>query len=352
MGRGGGGGGSSRSSGGGSRGGSRSSGGHRGGGGFSSSSHRGGFGGGHSSSSFHSRPSGGGYYPPPPRPPRPPRGGYYYGGGGYYPPPPPPRRKSLSEIVISWIATIIIIVVCFSLVTGVFSSGGGGGSSITKSTVAREKLDAQYVTTTEWYTDTAGWVSNPIKLTSGMREFYNKTGVQPYLYITETIDGVAHPSDSQMEMFADKLYEELFDDEGHLLVVFQEYDSDSEYFCWTVAGKMAKTVFDNEARQIFFDYIDHYYYSDLDEDGFFSTAFSKTAERMMTVTKSPMPKIIISVIILAIVIIAFVWWKKAKQQRNIEDENTERILKAATSSTKFEDTELSDLEEKYSDDSD
>lgn len=357
MGRGGGGGG--RSFGGGFSGGSRSSGGFHGG----SSSHRGGYGSSRpSSSSYHSspRPSGGGFYRPPAV------------GGGYHRPPPPPRRdvvhvhhydtpyygetrRDPSDAVVLRGGRLFVSVIVWLIITIIFISyashmlGLGGETGITKSTVAREKLDAQYVTTTDYYRDDAGWISSSSKLQSGLKYFYKETGVQPFLYITETVDGITHPSDSQMESFANALYDKLFTDEGHVLVVFQEYNSDSRYFCYAVAGKMAKTVFDSEARSILFDYIDHYYYSDLNEDEFFSTAFEKTADRMMTVTKSPLPKIIISVVVLIMLIVAFIWWQKAKEQKNREAEHTERILNADLGG-KLSDSDTSELEKKYQDD--
>ena len=240
------------------------------------------------------------------------------------------------------------LVVIFIICVFFFTMRTGYGGNITKSTVAREKLDPQYVTTTDYYYDNAGWISSGARLESGLKHFYKETGVQPFLYITETVDGATHPTDTQMDAFANALYDELFTDEGHVLVVFQEYNSDSQYFCYAVAGKMAKTVFDNEARSILFDYIDHYYYSNMDEESFFSNAFEDTADRMMTVTKSPLPRIIISVVGLIVVIIAFVWWNKAKEQRNKEAEHTERILNADLGE-KMGSSEVDELEKKYQD---
>ena len=59
------------------------------------------------------------------------------------------------------------------------------GSSVTASTTEREALPAGSVEETGYYTDELGWISNPSALTSGMRSFYEETGVQPYLYITD-----------------------------------------------------------------------------------------------------------------------------------------------------------------------
>lgn len=226
-----------------------------------------------------------------------------------------------------------------------FPSSSSASSSITASTIEREKLDGQYVITTDYYEDHIGWVESGSRLERGMKSFFNETGVQPYLYLTETINGSAHPSDEEMEAFAENLYDELFEDEGHLLVVFQEYNSDGQYFCWCVAGKQAKTVFDNEARDIFFDYLDSYYYSDLDTSDFFSETFEDTGERMMDVTVSPIVIIVVAVVIVIVIAILFSWWNKAKAQKNLEAEQTERILNTPMENLGSVDT--SDLEKKY-----
>lgn len=327
-------------------GGSRSSGGFRGGGG----SHRGGF-------------SGGGSFG---------GGGGGFGGGGFGGGCRPPiihagggmpmgfgmgrrrrRRSGCGTSILSIFVVTIFFLVLLSFIGGLGASSisnGGSGGSITASTVHREKLDGQYVDTTGYYEDHAGWIGSASKLEKGMKSFFHETGVQPYLYITETVNGDPSPSDEEMEDFANGLYDELFTDEGHLLVVFQEYNSSGNYFCWCVAGKQAKTVFDSEARDIFCDYIDHYYYSDLSEEEFFSEAFEKTGERMMTVTRSPIVTVSIVIGVVLLAAILFLWWKKVKEQKNKEAEHARTILNTPIGDLGGEDPELKDLENKYKDD--
>ena len=331
MGRGGRGGGGGRSSGGGSFGGSRSSGGRRGGGG----SHRGGFGG-----------SGGGLFGGP---------GPSFGGGWGGPPPPHhyggPRMYRRGPgcfggmtMGTALILLAIIVVVC------VFSSlpvSNGGTGDITRSTVAREPLPADAVTTTGYYTDNLGWIDSVTDLESGMKSFYQETGVQPYLYLTDTVNGNPSPSEGEMQEFAMQLYDELFTDEAHLLLVFQEYNSNGQYYAYWVAGKQAKTVCDQEAMDILLDYIDHYYYSDYSESEFFSLAFEKAGARMMEVTPNPWVRIVMIVAVVLLAILAFVWWQKAKKQKNLEAEQTERILRTDLNDLAGEDPELTDLENKY-----
>ena len=69
----------------------------------------------------------------------------------------------------------------------------------------------------------------------------------------------------------------------------------------------------------------------------------------MTVTRSPLPSIIISIVVVIGIFIAFSWWKKAKAQKNLEAEQTERILNAdlRTMSNQNSGSSMDDLETKY-----
>ena len=284
-------------------------------------------------------------YGMPPRPPRWRRRAFYRSGtargGGAS------AFVALAVFFVFFIAMIVFAIAASSQGRASASSGSSAAGGITRSTVKREKMPAEYVTETGWYTDELGWIKSGTKLTRGMRSFYNKTGVQPYLYITDTVNGTTSPSDADMEIYAQALYEELFADEGHVLLLFYEHNEDANYKTRYVAGAMAKTVMDSEAGDILLDYVDAYYFSNLEDDEMFAAVFEKAAERIMNVTRSPVPYIVIALIVLAVVLVAFAWWKQAMRQRNIEAEQKERILKADLGSVK--DPELETLESKYKD---
>lgn len=355
MGRGGSSGG--RSSGG-SFGGSRSSGGRSGG--FSSSGRGGSFGGG---SSFGGGNRGGSF------------GGGSFGGGPrptggfgspfrprhtpvFIPPIYSSRRRSPGGgggggfgcgCLISIIIAFIVLMLIFSFASNMnYSSSSDSDSSITKSTIVREPLPKGSVMETDYYTDELDWIKKPSQLTVGLKNFYQKTGVQPYLYITDTINGSHYPTTEELDEFAHNLYDELFEDEAHILLVFFEYDSSGNYMNRYVAGTQAKTVIDMEAADILLDYIDRYYYdSSLSEDEFFSLAFDKAGERIMTVTKSPWINVWMIIGIVVLVFILFIWWKKAKEKKELEEERKRKILE--TPLEKFEDGEAEKLARKYKD---
>ena len=90
-----------------------------------------------------------------------------------------------------------------------------------------------------------------------MEAFFKKTGVKPYLYLTDNVYGSTEPSDKQMDTFANSLYDKLFTDENHFLLVFQEYGD--YYMTWYVSGSDAAEVVDEEAANIVLDYVDEYY---------------------------------------------------------------------------------------------
>lgn len=219
------------------------------------------------------------------------------------------------------------------------------------STVQREPLPANAATIRGYITDEAGLLRSQGTAESGMINFYNKTGVAPYLYITDSINGIKYPSGSEAEAFMSELYDELFTDEAHILVLFVNPDPNT-FYRWYLCGAQAKQVIDNEAANILLDYFDSLYYDEnLSNDQYFSQVFDKTAERIMTVTKSPWPVVLIVLIVVVAIIIviavSFNWWKKAKAQKNLEAEQTERILNTPLET--FGDKNMDDLKKKYDD---
>lgn len=158
----------------------------------------------------------------------------------------------------------------------------GAQTEVQKSTVDREPIDPNLVNETPYYTDQANWITNEAELISGMEHFYNQTNVQPHLYLTEEINGETNPDMEEVQAFTDDLYDELFTDEAHLLLVFFESDDYSNQVSYhTAVGNDAQKVFDLEAQTILFDYLNHYYYSDLTDEAYFSNVFEETADRIM-----------------------------------------------------------------------
>lgn len=219
---------------------------------------------------------------------------------------------------------IFILLSSFFSIRNSLGVGGGGYGSITESTVKREPLASGLVNETNYYTDELGWISSGSNLTAGMKKFYERTGVQPYLYLIDNVDGNYYPSGEELDAFAQETYYKLFTDEAHLLVVYQEYDG--YYYLSLYAGGQARLVIDTEAEEIIFDYIDYYYYDDLTDEQFFSKVFDSASQRMMHVEISPLVIVGVLIAVAAIFCIAFIWWRKRKEQKNLEAEQTRDIL--------------------------
>ncbi|WP_298031156.1 hypothetical protein [uncultured Dysosmobacter sp.] len=263
-----------------------------------------------------------------------------YGGGSGGSGGGAPKRKNSGGFG-SALAALVVVLVIVVLLFAVFG-GGSGSSGVQKSTYEREKLPAAAVTETGYYTDEGGWFSNRSELESGMRSFYKETGVQPYLYLLEN---GSVTSVSQLTELAEELYPQLFTDEAHFLLVFCDDDRGS-YNCGYAVGTQAKTVMDSEAIAILADYLDRYYsdYS-ISEEEIFSKTFADTGERIMTVTKSPLPTLAVCVTVVIVAAVVFVTAKKRREQKEAEARRTEEILK--TPLEKFGDQDVEDLAKKY-----
>ena len=104
---------------------------------------------------------------------------------------------------------------------------------------------------------------------------------------------------------------------------------------------------DEEALGILADYIDRYYQDrSLSEEQIFSRAFADTAERIMSVTTSPVVPLAIcgAVVVVAVVVVVVVRQRAAARKR--EQEHLEEMLNTPLET--FGERELDDLEEKYS----
>lgn len=249
---------------------------------------------------------------------------YYRGGIGYS------RTYDASNdplfvykfLLFGWNVAVAFIALTVALI--VFGS-------VTPSTIARKPLQSQQcIESNEWYEDNDGtWIYNSGKLIEGLRQFYKVTGIQPYLVIdTGDINGEDYPSAEQYEKYLMDIYAEKFSDGGHLVVGFNEPVPNS-YGMYYVIGDEAKAVFDDEAGEILFDYIDNNYTSDMSDEEMFATSFKQAAKRMMkksiTLTQALTVVVIIIVLgdILLFTLLGMAVYKKKKAE---SDREVARVL--------------------------
>lgn len=221
--------------------------------------------------------------------------------------------------------TLSIVLAIIVIVAGLIAAR----PNIQQSTIERSKLDSSLCTRVDtWYQDDINWIHDEKTLLKGLKTFYNKTGVQPYLWITDNVNGKAKPNTSDFETALKSKYSELFKDEGHVIVCFME-SSPSVYATYYWAGSAAKRVIDDEAGEILLDVIDSKYTSDLSDEEMFSKSFSDAATRMMKVGRTTKQYIILAVAVVAGlgIIVGFIFLLKAKRKSDAEEaEERERIL--------------------------
>jgi len=241
---------------------------------------------------------------------------------------------------------ILAVLMLVVVVLAIMVSNMNADAQITRSTVQRTPLPAGSAMETPFYTDNLGWIRSSTVLIDGMHNFYTRTGVRPHLYITDTVAGTRTPTAADMENYAMELYDRLFQDEAHLLLLFHEYP-EHVWRTQIITGVQANSVMDAEARDILLDYIDRYYfYDNLTDEQFFARAFNDASVRIMTVTTSPWIPIVGGMIALVAAALAFMWWRTAKEKKIREMEQAREILSTPLEEFGSPDT---GLEDKYKD---
>ncbi|MCL2404797.1 MAG: hypothetical protein FWC92_04525 [Defluviitaleaceae bacterium] len=241
--------------------------------------------------------------------------------------------------------TVILMIVLVMLVISVVSYMGNFATpqnwgqqaadpfpGVIPSTIIRTPLPAgSAIETGSLFTDHLNWIGNQSQLVVGMRNFHQATGVRPHLYIVGEIYGTQNPTDAQILSFAQGRYDALFNDEAHVLLLFFENEAQL-YGMAVVPGNQARSVIDQEAEDILLDFVQRYYYMDISEEELFSRAFNSAAERIMHVPPEPPNNraiwltVIIVAGVLLLTLLLFRWWQRKQEQKNLEAEQTERIL--------------------------
>lgn len=314
----GGGGGGSRSSG--SRSSSRSSGGHRsssraGGSSFHSRSGGSNFGGSSFRSSHRSSSRYGGY-----------NSGYGNGSlggllGGSYPDVYKRATSAIGSSIAIWITVAVIVMILIISLTlpkpGFVSSRD------------REKINSNIEYNYNCIIDEIYWFDSPTQTASALKEFYDETGIQPYVVLNDYDESLT--TDEQKLAYAEQWYEDNIDNEATFLFMYfaeRDVDNDVGFMCY-VSGLQCNSVMDGEAVDIFWNYIDTYWYSDMSTDDLFEEAFCDTADTIMTKSRTLFDILwviaLIALIAVTGIVVVIVINKKRKAEKE-KAEETERIL--------------------------
>lgn len=274
-------------------------------------------------------------------------GGGFYGGGFY---PRPPIRNTVFighgggiNTIISIIIFIVVLVTAFG---GFPSSKSSSTKNIPKSTQNRERLESGVGYDNNCIIDNIGWFDNVTKTEKSIKKFYDKTGVQPYIVLNAYDSTLL--TDTAKEEYAKKWYDEHIKNESTFLYMYfaePNTDNDVGYMAY-VNGKQVSSVMDSEAIEIFWAYVDKYWYSDMSTDDMFTTIFTKTADRIMTKSTTVADignnavKVIGVIVVFAGIIVVMVIRRKHKAE---EAKETEKILNTPLNG----DSEADDLLKKY-----
>lgn len=266
-------------------------GGHRSSGGHSSSR----VGGGHHVGSSSHRPTGGSSFS---------RGPFY---GEHHHEPPPPRRgyygyrRPAYIHSSSGLGPLVTCIIIFVVV--LFSFFMIADDRDVTSTINREKIENPIAYDNNCIKDELGYIENQSKLSKNLKNFYNKTGIQPYIYLKSYDETLT--SDDQKDEYAQSWYEENIDNEDTFLFVYYEEQNSNEIgYMSYVNGKQVTSVMDSEAVDIFWNYIDRYWTDNsLSTVEVFTKAFNSTASTIMEKSTTRQDIIKIGLILVGIVVV-------------------------------------------------
>lgn len=218
---------------------------------------------------------------------------------------------------------------------------------ISLSTVEREPMTMEVNLSTEYFTDEQGdFFKDRQTLEKGLKEFYAKTGVRPYIYVP--------PKDSlsSSESSADHAYllcRSKFDDEPLLFLTCLV--TPHERTLYRYVGNGAEAVMDAEACNILAQYI--YLYSRdplMSNDEIYSKAFADTADRIMSKTPDPTVPILVGIGAIFVTVAVILVIRKLRWDKQTSEQEKSRRLRRFLKKTplrRFADTELDELEKKY-----
>jgi hypothetical protein len=268
------------------------------------------------------------------------------GGFGNMTPPPPQRRSGCAgcgTLVVAVFAMLILLVV--GTVSSCSARTSGRSGSTATSTIVREKLDAGNAYITDCIIDEIGWFDNVSKTEGQLKNFWKKTGIQPYIILKAYDSSLT--TNSEKEEWSEKYYDENFDTENIFLYVYfaeKDVDNDVGYMTYT-SGYQTSSVMDSEALEIFWNNIDQYWFTDLSTDEVFVKVFDQTADTIMHVSTTGKDILKWFLIVIAILLIGGIILNLVRQKNKRAKEKAEEDQKILN--TPIHDLAKDELENKY-----
>lgn len=239
--------------------------------------------------------------------------------------------------------TVIMCIFFFVVIGGLVMQSCSVNSDV-RSTRNREKLEASAPFQNDCVVDEIGYVENVSKLSSGLQDFYDTTGVQPYIVLKAYDSSLT--SDAAKEQYAQRWYEDHIDNETTFLYMyFAEASEDVVGYMCYVNGTAVTSVMDEEAVSIFWNYLDRNWVNpNLTMTDVFLHTFDQTAKTIMdkSATVEDLVRVVLLIVLAVVILLGVVILLRMKFKRDKEKaEETERILKTPLSGTS------DDLKDKY-----
>lgn len=244
-----------------------------------------------------------------------------YGGGMSTGMPPDDSDRTFNKMIFNVLGVCILIILFMTVFVYVGSEP--------KSSYAREKLDLGIAYNNDCVIDEINWVENIPELETNLKYFYEKTGVQPFVYLKGYDSSLT--SDADKTAYAEQWYADNINNEGtFLFMYFAEADTDNDvgYMAY-VNGIQVSKMMDAEALEIFWNILDNEWYSDSTTVDMFTSIFTETAD--IITKESVSGGTLVLYMIIAIIIIASVGGvvviiNKKREADAEKARETERIL--------------------------
>lgn len=175
----------------------------------------------------------------------------------------------------------LVALVVFALWMGIMSR-----NSSLEDSAGQDAIVMEHVVESVSFTDYLHWIEDESTLESGMRSFYDSTGILPYLYLADNLYGKNNFTENELDDIAKRLYDELFTDadgqvdENRVLVFILDRGGDG-FFTGNVIGSQAFSFIGEEAGDILLENFDLDSFAHAkSKSQYFATAFKKAGEEI------------------------------------------------------------------------
>lgn len=218
--------------------------------------------------------------PPPPPPPRPryrPHFSYdsptYYNRTPYHTPPLGCSSMAIKIIIASIVVIILLMVLSKTLTSCSRHETHQSSSSFSSSANSTKIWSSSYKTSKNAYFEDnlELQLDKTSKFAENMKMFEAKTGLKPFIFTCEMINGSSVPDDDDFDELAEYVYSKnKFTDT--ILLIYQE--SADNWGCWTyMDDSVTEEEFSNDAIDRLSEFIENNYDSSYTNGELFSKAF-------------------------------------------------------------------------------